>query len=182
MAGIRQESSFVLEQFYFFEPPFAGNKITHLDDGLKELKVTYGHCKVPTSEECPYHELSVWLQGQKECIRRRVQSFLATLETNGKKLSSLSDTNDERCKILLDLGVTITITNDEVKKIEFEERLAQLKAFKAQHGHCNVPMAIHGRMALASWPRMNDVNSVDSYKRDSTLTLLISTTTRESAH
>jgi hypothetical protein len=134
LAGIRQESSFVLEQFYFFEPPFAGNKITHLDDGLKELKVTYGHCKVPTSEECPYHELSVWLQGQKECIRRRVQSFLATLQTNGKKLSSLSDTNDERCKILLDLGVTITITNDEVKKIEFEERLAQLKAFKAQHG------------------------------------------------
>ena len=93
---------------------------------LAAFKAAYGHCDVPAvHSENP--SLGRWLDRQRQEKRRG-----ALLE--------------ERVKQLVALGVAW----DPLDNF-WESRFQDLARFKAQHGHCNVPVEFPDNPALGTW-------------------------------
>merc|ERR1719401_282134 len=93
---------------------------------LKEFKEEHGHCNVPYKHS---GGLGEWVNNQRRA---------------GKK--GRPCLNDHRTQKLEELGFQWGILSDR-----WETRLRELKEFKEEHGHCNVPRKHPG--GLGDWMR-----------------------------
>ena len=89
---------------------------------LEAFKAEHGHCKAPKS----HGPLGAWVNNQRIAYR-----------TNGLP--------EERVRKLEDLGF---VWNPQGKQPTWDERLDELTKYRAEHGHCIVPVS-HG--PLANW-------------------------------
>ncbi|GAB4822137.1 hypothetical protein N2152v2_009183 [Parachlorella kessleri] len=96
---------------------------------LAEFHSRYGHCTVPASAaaEARWPGLRMWTLIQRQAWKRGI------LE-------------DDRVRRLSGLGFVW-----QPAEARWEERFAELQAFKEEHGHCNVPKGWAGNQGLASW-------------------------------
>ena len=93
------------------------------EDRFEEMnlfKATHGHCRVPRSN---HNGLGRWVSHQRTQYR---------LFREGKK----SQLNEHRINLLNRIGFSWTI------HVAWEDRLEEVKLFKATHGHCRVTGAI----------------------------------------
>lgn len=103
----------------------------HLAD-LKRFRVTEGHCTVPLNHP-DYPKLGLWVKEQ-----RRHYALI--------KQGKHSHMTEARAKDLDEIGFCWD-THEAV----WGERLRELCNFKAEHGHCSVPMNYPRNPKLASW-------------------------------
>jgi superfamily II DNA or RNA helicase len=115
---------------------FAWNRQEQRDaEGLEGLKVfqrKFGHCNVPAAyRDDP--SLGLWVFGVRKRKRKR---------TLGK---SLKDSLDE-------LGFSWKAVDRAAEsRVHWDKRFNELAAFKAVHGHCNVPDSYAANQALGGW-------------------------------
>jgi len=98
---------------------------------LKEYKEEYGNCNVP-SRWSGNKPLAAWVKTQRTNYRRR-------------KL------NDDRIKILEDIGFEWTFSLEEKWEDGWKKMLEVLKDYKEEHGHCNVPLRWNVNKGLGHW-------------------------------
>ena len=105
----------------------AVNRDKSFDDRIKDLvafKEEYGHCRVP----------------QK--INKSLQTWCAKVRKDyDLPLDERSILNEERIKQLEDLGfewANVNPLNKPTSNKKFDERVIDLRAFKAKYGHCTV--------------------------------------------
>jgi len=103
----------------------------HLED-LKRFKAKEGHCTVPLSHS-DYPKLGLWVKEQ-----RRHYALI--------KQGKHSHMTEDRAKALDAIGFCWD-THEAV----WGDRLRELCNFKAEHGHCSVPMNYPRNPKLASW-------------------------------
>ncbi|GFH61945.1 hypothetical protein CTEN210_18421 [Chaetoceros tenuissimus] len=96
---------------------------------LKQFKDQYGHCTVPQRNKA----LGIWVNNQRTQYK---------LMSNGSK----SQMTEERLEKLEDIGFTWTPLQNN-----WDERFEELKQYKDQHGHCNVPHKYEPNKALGTW-------------------------------
>ena len=101
----------------------------------KEYKAQYGHCKVPNINE-PNKALGRWVTSQRQQYRKMSKGLSSTM-------------TDEQVEKLESLGFSWVLHS----KGTWNERLEELKEYKAQHGHCNVPRKYEPNKALGMWVR-----------------------------
>jgi len=110
---------------------------------LKEFKEEHGHCDVPRTHP---GGLGFWVEyqrrGGKERSRRRDAEQAQKLEVLGFRW-------------------------DSVKRLPWQTRFRQLKEFKEEHGHCDVPLKHPG--GLGSWVH-NQRSKIGSRHRDASQT------------
>ncbi|GFH61991.1 hypothetical protein CTEN210_18467 [Chaetoceros tenuissimus] len=100
---------------------------------LKEYKVQNGHCNVPNVYE-PNRALGSWVDAQRQQYRKMSQGLSSPMtQEREEKLESL------------DFEWVLR------SKDTWNKRLAELKEFKAQYGHCNVPREYEQNKALGNW-------------------------------
>ncbi|GFH61992.1 hypothetical protein CTEN210_18468 [Chaetoceros tenuissimus] len=106
---------------------------------LKRFKAQYGHCNVPYGFEAN-KALSGWVQTQRTEYKRMLEGSKSAL-------------TEERVEKLVAIGFTfrLKIVDKNVQKYTWDERLGQLKEFKAQYGHCNVPAIYESNKSLGKW-------------------------------
>ena len=83
---------------------------------LKEYKLQHGHCNVPHS----HPSLGSWVMNQRDCYK---------LYENNPQSSPLTQSRYEQLKSINLSGVNL-----------WEKRLLELKAYKDEHGHTDVPI------------------------------------------
>jgi hypothetical protein len=98
---------------------------------LKEYKEEYKNCNVPS--RWPGNKpLAAWVKTQRTNYRRR-------------KL------NDDRIKILEDIGFEWTFSLEEKWEDGWEEMLEVLKDYKEEHENCDVPLRWEVNKGLGAW-------------------------------
>ena len=107
-------------------------------DELEAFKAKYGHCIVKTNSG-DHKSLGRWCS-MVRCSMPRIKNNKAPL------VAGLSEKKIAR---LEDIGF-----DWKVKKISFEERLEELKAYKVKHGHCNVKNKPGDHKSLGRWCSM----------------------------
>ena len=96
---------------------------------LERYKKRFGHCRVTGSwKEDP--GLATWVGNMRSRKKRLSPEQVARLDA---------------------LGFEWRIVTKEISRDSWEERFAQLEAFKAEHGHCRVPNTYKKNMSLACW-------------------------------
>ena len=112
-------------------------KLKQFDERLEDLKAykdQHGHCNARKYGE--YQSLGRWCS--------RIRWIKGVMDKNGKPKGSLSD---DQVKRLDDIGF---IWNSNRSRNAFDDRLEDLKAYKDQHGHCNVK--VYGEyQSLGQW-------------------------------
>ena len=103
-------------------------------DDLKAFKSIYNHCNVPTRWEEDF-ALAQWVK------RQRYQYKL-------KKSGLHSNMIDEREEALTNLGFVW-----ESPVVVWEERLSELREFRAKYGHGNVPTIFSANPKLGTWAK-----------------------------
>jgi hypothetical protein len=101
----------------------------HIRD-LKTFKKEHGHCDVPMRYP-PNPVLGHWVNGVRQW----------------KKRGALAE---DRVRCLAALGFSWAMKQRGVQ-VPWEQRINDLKAFKKQHGHCNVPWEFPPDPALGIW-------------------------------
>ena len=104
-------------------------------EDLKAYKTKHGHCNVSQSEE-KYKSLGKWCSDVRRSRRK--------LDNNEKPNINLSN---DQIKSLTQMGFVWNLN----KKIPFNNRLEDLKAYKTQHGHCNVSTSEEKYKSLGNW-------------------------------
>lgn len=102
---------------------------------LRSFHCQHGHCLVPvggTGDDKIFRELGFWVEVQRQSYTK----YLKGLPSNLTK---------ERVTLLDEIGFIW-----DVKKSAWETRLLQLRQFKHEHGHCNVPNNLQFS-SLTSW-------------------------------
>jgi len=102
---------------------------------LLAFKIIHGHCRVP----CKFNEnkkLGSWVKLQREDYKKMKE----------KKATPMCK---YRINLLEKIGFEWRIASEV--KTSWEERLEALKAFKNEHGHCDVPQAYPKDVALGKW-------------------------------
>ena len=98
---------------------------------LLAFKAVYGHCNVPSS----YRDdpaLAAWVFN---CRRQRKQGILAT----------------DRVERLDGIGFAWAVRKRRFVARDWDAMVAQLEAFRRDHGHCDVPHAWPRNRELAAW-------------------------------
>ena len=97
---------------------------------LKAFKKEHGHCNVPLRYP-PNPALGSWVIGLRQWKKRGMLT-------------------DDKILLLDALGFSWAMKQRGVQ-VSWEQRINDLKAFKKEHGHCNVPFAYRRNPALAAW-------------------------------
>ena len=94
---------------------------------LMAFKAEFGHCNVPKtkSRNSKHRSLGIW------CSHMRLS--YKTIKEGRSPLCKLSKANMQRLE-------NAGFEWNRSKKVPFDERLKDLMAFKAEFGHCNVPL------------------------------------------
>jgi hypothetical protein len=103
---------------------------------LRTYKSKQGNCAVETvaestgnaSQDSEIEDLKEWTVLQRECYRNYEALGGASLEQRGERVPSLSM---ERYLKLKNVGLTVN---------KWEKRLVELRKFKLERGHCDVPI------------------------------------------
>mmetsp|Transcript_32706 Transcript_32706/g.50738 ORF Transcript_32706/g.50738 Transcript_32706/m.50738 type:complete len:353 (-) Transcript_32706:57-1115(-) len=111
-----------------------GGKWQQRFNELVEFKNEYEHCSVPTHWP-QNHALAQWVKRQRSQYK---------LKKSGKH----SNLSDAREKALDDLGFIW-----DSHRVFWEERLEELRAFRDEHGHANVPTKYPKNQQLAVWAK-----------------------------
>jgi Helicase associated domain len=101
----------------------------HIRD-LKAFKKKHGHCDVPLRYPLN-RSLANWVNGVRQ----------------SKKHGTLAE---ERIRLLDTLGFS-WMTKRPAILVSWEQRINELKAFKQEHGHCNVPSNYQPNPTLGRW-------------------------------
>jgi hypothetical protein len=104
-------------------------------DELVAYKEQFGHCNVPARDPT-YKGLASWVVDQRSGRR---------LLREGKA----SHLHPDRIRRLDGVGFLWSISKS--KSLDFYARIEQLKAFKARHGHCNVPQKTMDPVGLGNF-------------------------------
>ena len=104
---------------------------------LKEYKAEHGHCNVPYRNESN-KALGIWVYRQRHQYKKMLEG-------------SHSHMTRERMTMLENIGFEWKLKKNVPKHTSWDERLRQLKNFKAKHGHCNVPQKYEPNRALGHW-------------------------------
>lgn len=107
---------------------------------LLEFKAAHGHCNVP-SNYCHDRSLAIWVFN---CRRQRKQGTL----------------DAQRIQRLDEIGFVWSLRTRRLVARDWDTMVAQLAAFRLQHGHSNVPHAWPSNRELAAW-----LNAARSMKR-----------------
>ncbi|GFH61990.1 hypothetical protein CTEN210_18466 [Chaetoceros tenuissimus] len=91
---------------------------------LKEYHAQQGHCNVPSNYE-PNKTLGNWVGSQRAHYRLMCEGLKSSM-------------TEERVEKLENIGFEWKLRKNVQKNTSWDERLRQLKNFKAQYGHCNV--------------------------------------------
>jgi hypothetical protein len=118
-------------------------------DGLSahletEYKKEHGHCNVP-ARYAANRRLGIWVSAQRQQFK-----IMKQMPDSAKQRRSAPLTN-ERIGFLNDLGFTWTIRSRDSLGESWNQRLEELKEFKAQHGHCLVPSRYPINPELGIW-------------------------------
>lgn len=111
-------------------------------DELKEFKKEYNHCNVP-ARYAKNRRLGIWVSAQRQQFK-----LLQKLSSSEKQNVRL---NEERIRLLNDLGFTWTIRSRDTLGETWNQKVRELKDFRDIHGHCNVPMFYDNNPELRSW-------------------------------
>lgn len=111
-------------------------------DELKEFKKENDHCNVP-ARYAKNRRLGIWVSSQRQQYK-----LLQKLPFSEKQNVRL---NDERVKLLNDLGFTWTIRSRDTPGEVWSQKVRELKDFREIYGHCNVPMFYNDNPDLRSW-------------------------------
>ncbi len=105
---------------------------------LKAFKEQHGHCRV-SQRDPDYKNLGQFV--------KKIREYKKRMDV-GKYSGSVL--NEERVQELSDLGFE-WISHKAKKVKSFEERIQDLKDYKAEFGHCNVPRVYEKDQSLGSW-------------------------------
>ena len=103
---------------------------------LKRYKAQNGHCNVSMRDD-RNKGLGIWVGTQRTEYKHMLEGSKSAL-------------TEERVEKLENIGFEWTIKG-YVQKCTWDERLQQLKKFKAQYGHCNVPADYESNKSLGQW-------------------------------
>ena len=100
---------------------------------LESFKKEHGHCNVPT--------------------RYRANPALANWVTNLRQRKKHGTLPEDKIRILDALGFSWDRKPAVAKAVAavWKQRIKELKAFKKEHGHCNVPTHYPANRPLGSW-------------------------------
>ena len=101
-------------------------------EDLKEFKRANGHCSVPYDHP-PNPSLARW-------VKRQRYQYKLFMESKTSAMTS------QRQEALESLGFLW-----DAHTAAWERRLIELKAYRLEHGHCNVPSTYRANRKLASW-------------------------------
>eukprot|EP00339_Tiarina_fusa_P008798 CAMPEP_0117025770 /NCGR_PEP_ID=MMETSP0472-20121206/19007_1 /TAXON_ID=693140 ORGANISM="Tiarina fusus, Strain LIS" /NCGR_SAMPLE_ID=MMETSP0472 /ASSEMBLY_ACC=CAM_ASM_000603 /LENGTH=877 /DNA_ID=CAMNT_0004732585 /DNA_START=316 /DNA_END=2949 /DNA_ORIENTATION=- len=113
-------------------------------DELKAYKKEHGHCNVP-ARYAKNRRLGIWVSAQRQHFKIMNQMPDSAKQRRSAPLTS------ERIGLLNELGFTWTIRSRDSLGESWNQRLEDLKEFKAQHGHCLVPSRYPSNPELGIW-------------------------------
>lgn len=108
----------------------------HLHD-LIAFKQQHGHIRIPRHEG-PHKKLWGWLMNQRSLFRK------------GKLPAERHKQLEEQVPEWIS-PPSLTAQSHGVSLLSFDQRLAELREFQAQHGHVNVPVKYPPNKALGNW-------------------------------
>ena len=113
---------------------------------LQEFKAKHGHLKVPykvdKENDSTIYKLGQWMNRQRELYRMINSNEKKTMEENVDTSSLTMERIDKLNSIEFDWNPLDTLWN-----IRYEE----MKAFKKENGHCNVPIDYPSNPSLGIW-------------------------------
>lgn len=102
---------------------------------LVDFKNRHGHCSVPRENK----KLFRWLGKQRIYFRNRKE---------GKRRGTEFSLSDERTQKLDEIGINWGFRSN---KRDWNDWIYELLEFKAEHGHCNVPVKYEKNPSLSMW-------------------------------
>ena len=96
---------------------------------LKDFKKEHGHCNVP-ARYTKNRKLGIWVSAQRQQYKQ-MQSV-----SQRDTCTRLTPLTQERIKLLNDLGFTWTIRSRDSLGESWNQRLQELREYKAVHGNC----------------------------------------------
>lgn len=112
---------------------------------LIRFHIRNGHCLVPyTYPENP--ALARWVKRQRYEYKQLLKQQGQTKQKAGGDKQTSSSMNAERIKMLESIGFVW-----DSHQATWEKMLEELKDFKKEHGHCEVPSKYPDNLALATW-------------------------------
>ena len=99
-------------------------------DELQEFKKEHGHCNVP-ARYAKNRRLGIWVSAQRQQYKQQMQSA-APVEANSRG----TPLTKERIELLNDLGFTWTIRSRDSLGESWNQRLQELREYRAVHGNC----------------------------------------------
>jgi hypothetical protein len=98
---------------------------------LLAFKAVHGHCNVPSGyREDP--SLAIWV-------------------FNSRRQRKLGVLSDDRIKQLDEIGFSWSVRTRRFVARDWDAMVAELKAFRHEHGHCNIPHSSPEHRDLATW-------------------------------
>ena len=117
-------------------------------DELKEFKKENAHCNVP-ARYAKNRRLGIFVSSQRQ--QYKVLQKLTPSEKQNVRL------NEERIKLLNDLGFTWTLRSRDTPSEMWNQKVSELKTFREMYGHCNVPVFYHDNPELRSWVELQRI-------------------------
>jgi hypothetical protein len=111
---------------------------------LKAYKEQHGHCNVP-ARYAENRKLGIWVSAQ-----RQQKKLMESAAAEAQAIKSTPLTPD-RINLLNEIGFTWTIRSRDSLGESWNQRLAELKAYKEEHGNCLVPSRYLPNPELGIW-------------------------------
>lgn len=110
---------------------------------LKAFKEEHGHCNVP-ARYTKNRRLGIWVSAQ----RQQYKNLQVLIGPKSRRLARLTQ---DRIDLLNELGFTWTIRSRDSLGESWNQRFQDLKDFKDEFGHCNVPSRYEPNPELGIW-------------------------------
>ena len=124
-------------------------------DELKEYKSLHGHCNVPARYP-QNRRLGIWVSAQRQQFKILQQQHVSAQQAQDPVVATAKQRRSapltqERIQLLNELGFVWTIRSRDSVGESWAQRLEELRIFKNQYGHCNVPSRFPDNPELGVW-------------------------------
>ena len=142
-------------------------RIQHSYEQLKEYKAEHGHCNVAIRYK-KNKTLGKWCNNMREQYKIYLKRIKAKEEGDDITLNRLPKCpmNSERVRLLEEIGFQWSTNREDTFDKAWERRLEELKAFKAENDHCQVPHGYEENPVLAEWVHRQRCTYSDMKKRE----------------